>query len=199
MITKLDVNNLRNAEYYQFMQSALAIFDKYGIDRANLEPLYEEMRHHLHEAELALAYEKQNEKVRLKNDANRYRNRLHSKLFNYIKSILYDERDGRFDSAQIIMRVLREVGNPTRLDENAESEVFTTLSSRLAPFHNHLYAIGAHQIMESINEANRVFIALEVECQKVVTENNLSKPHSLCAVRKQLDLEYRIILNAINS
>ena len=57
MITKLNINHLRNAEYFQMMQSAIVIFDKYGIDRENLRTLYEELRQSMSEAELAFAYE----------------------------------------------------------------------------------------------------------------------------------------------
>jgi len=198
MINKFPIHNLRNAEYFQYMQSALVVLDKFGIDRENLEPLYEDFRQCLRDAEIALAYEKKNEKVREKNEADRYRDRLHSKLFNYVKSILYDERDSRFDNAQTVMRVLKDVGNPTRLAENAESALLVTLKNRLEPYGAQLDAIGARQMAEALDEANRLFIALEIECRELTAAQNINKPPPMGAVRKQADAIYRIVIDAIN-
>jgi len=110
MIHKFAIQNLRNAEHYQYMISAYGIFVKFDVDRENLGIFYDTLSEHLKTAETALSIEKNNEKVRGKNEMDHYRDRLHSKLFNHLKSILYDEKDARFDNAQQVMRVVKEVG-----------------------------------------------------------------------------------------
>jgi len=198
MITKLNINHLRNAEYLQFMQSAVIVFDKYGIDRENLDPLYQELWKSASDAEIALAYEKKNEKVREKNEADRYRDNLHSRLFNYVKSILYDERDSLYDDAQTVMRVLKDAGNPTRLPENAQSAMLATLAKRLETVGEQLEAIGAKRMAEALVEANSRFIALEIECRELAAAQKLAKPPSMGDVRKEANATYRIIVDAIN-
>ena len=195
MISKFVFSNLRNAEHFQFVSSAYEIFVRYGIDRPNLDPLYEEVRECLSDAEVAIAAEKKNAKVREKNEMDRYRDKLHSKLFNYVKFITYDEKDARFDDAQILMRVLKEAGNPTRLAENAESAMITALGNRLEPYRKQMEAIGAQQILDDLMEANRLFIALEIECRGVTA----AKVPSMSVIRKRTDAVYRSIIDVINS
>ena len=198
MINSFHITHLRNAEHFQFMSSASDLFAKFGIDRENLGTLYDELGEHLKTAELALAIEKKNEKIRQKNDMDRYRDRLHSKLFNYLKSILYDEKDLRFDDAQQVMRVVKDVGNPTRLAENAESAMLTALGNRLVPYRNQLEAIGAQPIVDALMEANGQFIALEKESREITASQQLNKTPSMATVRKQADPVYRAIISAIN-
>ena len=199
MINSLYIAHLRNAEYFQFISSARDIFAQSEIDREYFGALYDELEELLKAAENAMAFEKKSEKVREKNEADRYRDRLHSKLFNYLKSILYDERDVRCDDAQAVMKVVREAGNPTKLAENAESALLTALGNKLEPFRSQLESIGAQQILDDLMEANRRFIALETECRAIIAAQKISNvPLSMSAVRKQIDPLYRSIINAIN-
>ena len=199
MIQKFQMATLRNAEHFQFISSTCDNFARFGVDRENLGPLYDALGEHLKTAEAALAVEKKNAKVREKNDMDRYRDRLHSKLFNTLKAILYDEKDARFDDAQEVMRVVKEAGNPTRMAENAESAMLTALGNKLEPYRNRLEAIGAQTIVDDLMEANRLFIALEKECRDILAAQKLGQtPPSMSAVRKQIDPVYRDIINAIN-
>jgi len=181
------------------MSSAHDIFAKLGVDREYFGSLYDALGDHLKAAEAAMALEKRSEKIREKNEADRYRDRLHSKLFNYLKFILYDERDARFDDAQAVMKVVKEAGNPTKLAENAESALLTALGNKLEPLRNRLEAIGAQQIVDDLMDANRQFIALEKECREIIATQKLTNtPLSMAAVRKQADPVFRVIVNAIN-
>ena len=199
MIPKFQMTNLRNAEHYQFISSACELFARFGVDSENLGALYDALAALLQTAEEALAIEKKNEKVREKNAMDRYRDRLHSKLFNYLKSILYDEKDERFDDAQVVMRVVKDAGNPTRLAENAESAMLTTLGNKLEPYRNRLEAINAQIIVDDLLAANRQFIVLEQECREILAARKAgATPPSMSAVRKQIDPLYRLIINAIN-
>jgi hypothetical protein len=199
MINNFSFRNLRNAEYYQFMVSAFDLFAKSGFVRENFGYLYDSMGENLRAAETALAAERKNEKIREKNEADRYRDRLHSKLFNYLKSILYDDRDARFDDAQVVMRVVKEAGNPTRLAENAQSAMMTTLGNRLEPYRSQLEAIDAHRMVEEMLEANRRFIVVERELREMLAAQKLSDvPQSMTAVRRQIDPAVRAIITGVN-
>ena len=199
MIPKLQMTALHNAEHFQFISSACELFDRFKVDTDNLDTLYGELKTFLKTAEEALALEKKNVKVREKNDMDRYRDRLHSKLFNQLKAILYDEKDERFDDAQVVMRVVKEAGNPTRLAENAESAMLTTLGNKLEPYRNRLEAISAQPIVDDLLAANRQFIVLEQECRELLAARKAgATPPSMSAVRKQIDPLYRTIINAIN-
>ena len=198
VVIKFPIKNLRNAEYVQFTSSACNIFARFGIDRENLSPLYDQLGMYLKDAETAMAVERKNEKIREKNEKDRYRDRLHSKLFNYVKSILYDERDPRFNDAQVVMRVLKEVGNPTQLAENAESAMVTALGKRLEQYRAQVAAIGATEMLKALLDTNAEFIALEIEARDIAASMNMNKAPSMATVRKQIDAVYRTIVDAIN-
>ncbi|MDR0334009.1 MAG: DUF6261 family protein [Dysgonamonadaceae bacterium] len=199
MINKLDISRLRNAEYFQLMVSARDIFKKFDAASANLSTLYKELDQLLVVAEEALAAERRNEKIREKNEMDRYRDRLHSKLFNYLKSILFDERDPRFDAAQEVMQVVKNAGNPSRLPENVQSATLTTLGNRLEPLRNRLEAIGAQQTVDDLMEANRQFIILERESREFTASQKLSStPSSMSAVRRLIDPIYRAVVAVLN-
>jgi len=105
MINTLNIARLRNAEYYQFMISASDIFAKISIDREYFSLFFDEFDKLLKVAANAMTLEKKSEKIREKNEADRYRDCLHSKLFNHLKSILYDERDVRFQAEKLKRRI----------------------------------------------------------------------------------------------
>ena len=201
MINKYAFVNLRNPEYLQFMNSARDILAKYGdiVELLGFLCLYETLCENLNIAEHALLAEKRSEKVRQKNEADRYRDKLHRKMFNYLKSILYDEKDARFDNAQDVMNIVKEAGNPTRLPENAQSAVMTALAKKLEPVRDKLQDIGALAMVDEMIEANKQFIILEAELRETISAQKLDgTPASMAAVRKQIDPVYRSIVAAIN-
>ena len=199
MIQKIQIQNLRNAEYFQFISSVHDILVKMGAGSESFACLYEALGQLLKTAEKAMSLEKKNEKVREKNEADRYRDRLHSKLFNYLKTILYDEKDPRFDDAQTVMRVVKEAGNPTQLAENAQSAMMTALGNKLEPVRKQLEATGAQSIVDDMMEANRQFIAIEIEYRQMLAAQKLDDTTvSMSTARKQTDPVYRAIINAIN-
>ena len=199
MISKLSIRNLHNSEYYQFLVSANAIFDRHKTDIDRLAPLYRELEQHTTQMELSLTAEKKNEKIRQKNEMDRLRDRLHSRLFSYLKYILYDERDARFNDAQEIMKTLKAIGNPTQLPENAQSAMMTTIGNRLEPLRDKLESTGALQTVEDMLEANRQFIILEQEARDITASHKLENVPSAGNVRKQADETYRCITDAINA
>ena len=199
MVTKFNFRDLRNPEYFQFMVSVRDIFVKHEAVSESFGCLCDDLTEKINVAEIALAAERRNEKVREKNEADRYRDRLHSKLFNYLKSILYDEKDPRFDDAQQIMKIIKEAGNPTRLSENAQSAMMTALGNKLEPLRQQLEATGALTTVTEMLEANRQFIALETEYREMIATRKLDgTPASMNAARKEIDPIYRSIVAAIN-
>ena len=199
MINKFAFINLRNPEYLQFMVSVRDVLSKHSVVADSFGCLYEALTKNLINAEAALAAERRNDKVREKNEADRYRDRLHRKLYNYLKSILYDEKDERFDDAQEVMRVVKDAGNPTRLSENAQSAMMTALGNKLEPLNRQLIATGAKTMVDDMLEANRAFIVLEADLREMIAAQKLDQtPASMTAARKQLDPIYRSIVAAIN-
>ena len=193
------IGNLRNVEYYQFMVSAQQIFNKFNIKQDVLGALYDELAALVEQMEQALAFEKRNEKIREKNDMDNYRDRMHRKLFNQLKSILYDDRDPRFDGAQAVMRIVKDVGNPTRLPENVQSAVMTTLGNRLEPLRKEMEAIGVDCIVDEMMNANRQFIALEIEAREITAAFILSDTPVMGNIRKEATPVYRNIVAAISA
>jgi len=200
MIQKIQFSNLRNAEYFQFMSSAHDVFVKLGVEDESFACLRDEMGRLLAVAETAMIAERRNTKVAEKNEADRRRDRLHSKLFNYLKYILYDERDPRFDDAQTVMEVVKAAGNPTRMAENAQSAMMTALGNRLEPLAAQLEAIGAAATVAEMMEANRNFIAVEADLREMLAAQKLDDtPASMSAARRQIDPVYRAIVNTVNA
>jgi hypothetical protein len=197
MISTLKLSALRNSEHFQFISSACGIFFLHGIDSENLGELYDILSECCNAEEIALAIERDNGKIGEKNATDSYRDKLHSKLFNYVKSITYDEKDPRFDAAQRVMKVLKETGNPTRLAENAESAMLTALGNRLEAHRSEVEAIGAQDTADALMEANRRFIALEKECREITARLQITKSPSMGEIRKQTDPVYRSIVKAI--
>ena len=76
--------------------------------------------------------------------------------------------------------------------------MLSTLANRLETVVAQLEAIGAKQMAEALAEANRRFIALEIECRELAATQKLSKPTSMGTIRKQANATYRIIIDAIN-
>ena len=199
MINSNDISKLTNPEYFGYMSSFCDVLVKYDFDREILGPFYDAMGDLLKTAESALAAEKKSAKVRDKNEADRYRDRMHSKLFNYLKFILYDEKDPRFDDAQTVMRVVKEAGNPTRLAENLQSAMMITLGNKLEPCRSQMQAIGAETIADEMLDANRRFMTIEAEYRELLAMQQLSDtPTSMKTVRKQIDPIYKAIRNFIN-
>ena len=193
-------NFLRHPEFFQFMVSARDIFSKSAVIKENAMFLFNSLDDKLKLAETLLAAEKRNDKLREKNDADEHRDNMHSKLFNYLKTILYDRRDARYEDAQAVMRIVRETGNPTRLSENLQSAMMTTLGNKLEPYRPQLEAIGALQTVDDMIEANRRFIEIENELREMATAKKLSEtPTSMGAARKQIDPIYRSIVSTINT
>jgi hypothetical protein len=198
MIEKFQMVNLRNAEHLQFVTDADKTFGKYRAEDQILAPVYSEFSRLRQDEETAMAVEQSNSKVKEKNVVEHYRDRLHSKLFNYVKSILCDETDPLFEAAQRVMKVIKETGNPTHLSENAESAMLTTLGNKLEPYRADLETIGALPHLEKLLETNRQFMQLESECREWVANRKLVNVPSASAIRKQIDPVYRRIVDTLN-
>jgi hypothetical protein len=198
MINKFQMQNLRAAEHLQFNTAADAIFRKHQAESGRLSPFYDEYSRLVKLEEASMATETGNALIREKGVAEHYRDKLHSKLFNCVKAILYDEADPLFNAAQRVMAVIKSVGNPSRLSENAESAVITTLGNKLEPYRSDLETIGALPHVDKLLEANRRFVQLETECRDIAAARTLAAQPSVSTVRKQVDPVYRIIVDTIN-
>jgi hypothetical protein len=198
MIRKFQISQLHNAEHLQFVTDTDRTFQTYFLEADRLSPLYDEFSRLAKAEETAMAIETKNGKIKFKNEAEHYRDRLHSKLFNYVKAILYDDADPQFDAARRVMDVIKSVGNPTHLSENAETAMLTTLGNKLEPYSADLAAIGAQPHLDKLLETNRQFTQLEAECRSIASERAQAGLPSATAIRKELDPVYRKIVDALN-
>jgi hypothetical protein len=198
MIKKFQQTQLRNAEHLQFVTDADKIYSKHNSESQLLSGFYDEFHRLGREEERAMAIENNNTKIKEKGIVERYRDKLHSKLFNSVKVILYDENDPLFDAAQRVMTVIKSVGNPRNLPENAESAMLTTLGNKLEPYRTDLDAIGAQIHLEKLSETNVRFIQLETECRDIVSARSQGNVPSMKTVRLQIDTVYRSITDALN-
>jgi hypothetical protein len=198
MIKKFKMMHLRNAEHTQFTVDADSIFGTHRAEEPTLAPAYRDFSSLRQKEETAMAIESGNSKVKEKNVAEHYRDRLHGKLFNSVKAILYDDADPLFDAAQRVMAVIQDTGNPTRVSESAESAMLTALGNKLEPYRGDLEAIGALPHLEKLLETNRQFIQLENECRELVANKKLGNNPSVSTIRKQIDPAYRKIVDTLN-
>jgi hypothetical protein len=197
MFHKCNLNNLRNADHYMFIYSACAILRKYNISIEFILKLIERLEALCKEEEEAFTFEKTIAKVREKDEADRYRDNLHRRFFNYVKSILYDKQDPHFDDAQAVMEVLKSVGNPTQLPENVESTLLIALGNKLEACSASVAAIGAKPMLDALLTANRKFMGLEQETREMTFVKKANQ-QSVTAVRKKVDPVYRAIVGIIN-
>jgi hypothetical protein len=199
MIKKINLILLLAVEHFKFMSSVCAIFEKLKVANDTVVALLAGLKQYVADAETALAHEKRNAKIREKNEADLVRDRLHSKLFNYLKTILYDPTDERFDDAQTVMKVVKNVGNPNRLPENVQSATLITLGNKLAPVAAQIAAIGAAKMVEDLTAANRRFIEAERDAREETVNLRANKPPTMGELRKQADPAYRAIVDIINA
>jgi hypothetical protein len=199
VIRKFPFKNLRNPEHLQFMRSSRDVFGKHTVVNEDFGSLFMEFKEKITMEDNSMYTERNNDKVREKNDADDYRDSLHSKLFYHVKSITFDKKDPRLEDAQAVLKVLKETGNPSHLSENAESAMLTTLCRRLLPLATQLKNISALDILDMLFQANENFIKIEKEYRDLLAEQKSDASYmSMSAARRQTDPVYRAMINAIN-
>ena len=200
MVNSLYIVRLRNAEYFQFMTDLHKIVAKFEFIGDVFRILIAELHRLLGIAEVALLAERRNDLVRQKNEADNRRDRAHSRLFNYLKYILDDDQDPRFNTAQEIMRIIKEAGNPRNLPENAQTAMMTALARRLQPLARQLAEIGATQVVENMNAANEQFIAANDELRQMLAARKLDETaRSMTDLRKDIDRYYVAIIGTLGA
>jgi len=197
-IKKLTLAHLRNAEHQRFVDDADKIYDKYQLELQLMSPFYAEFKRLKEEEAKSMTVERNNAKVKEKGRAERNRDKLHSKLFNSVKYITYDESDPLFEAAQRVMTVIKSVGNPKHLAENAESSMLINLGVKLEPYRADLEALGVQVHLDKLLDANNEFIQLEMECRDIVTARSLANTLSMVAVRREIDAVHRTIVAGFN-
>ena len=198
-IKKLFLPGLRNAEFYQFMVSAFALFVKFGLKVGILGSVYDEVIELLKSAAEALAVERKIALIQEKNDMDRTRDRLHSSLFNFLKSILYNEKDDRYDDALQVMTVMKSVGNPSQLPENVQSAMLTALFTKLEAYEDQLRNLGMDNLVADLMNANQRFILLERECREILSERKLNPVLFMNSIRKEITPRYRAVVDIVNA
>lgn len=197
MVRNTKTSNFRNAEHLQFMDENCTLLKQH--DPANLEinDLYEDLVSLKNEEQAIMAIERGNALTESVSYMERYRDRLHGGLYCYVKSFLYDEEEAeQYDAARRIMRIIQQVGNPTKLSESAETSMLNTLEEQLKPYTADLELIGAMPRLNKLMAANRRYVELFAERR----DNNLERPTGgMKNIRLKIDPVYKSIVSAINN
>ncbi len=197
LIKKVKLHNFRNKEHWQFIKLALDIFLKYNPDALNIRELYNELDQLANEEQTAISVELGSAITVKREAADLYRDRMHSKFYHYVLSfILDDEEAGEFEAAQRVMRIIRQVGNPWKLADHAETTMLIQLGNELQPYSADLEMIGAQSRLDKLLAANLRFVELDKLCR----DDRTNRPSgSVKAVRVKVDPTYTSIIDAINS
>jgi hypothetical protein len=199
MIIKFAIRDLRFAEHFQFISDICKIFKKHGLELQFFAPLYNKLFKLCKDEQKSMAMERVNAKIKEKSNADDIRDKLHSKLFTAVKVFLYDETDPYFAVAQQIMDVIKSLGNPRNLGENAETAMITTLGNKLKPYRIDMKMIGVQAHLDKLLEANSIFAQLETECRDITSAHSIANIPPVSTVRKQVDPAYHDLINAFNT
>jgi hypothetical protein len=196
MINSLNSGNLRNPEHVNFVNEIVSVLKKHNPDNPLLKDCCDEIFALRDEEVQAMDVELGNVLSKQVSAAEQYRDRLHGGLYYYVKSFLYDDAEAaRFDAAQRIMRIMQQVGNPTKLSDSAETALLDKLADQLQTYAADLELLGATGRLQKLTDANRRFVELSTTRR----EDNLSRPSgNVKAVRLKIDPVCKALVNAIN-
>ncbi|GHT22877.1 hypothetical protein FACS189430_05310 [Bacteroidia bacterium] len=196
MITNIKVSSLRNNEHLEFINEQAKIFGKYQFDDTLVQSYLDEWLGLQEEEKRAIAVENGNVLSGQVSQAEQYRDRLHGCLYCYVKSFLYDEQESElYEAAGRVMRIIRQVGNPTQLTDSAETSKLQQLEDELRPYSADLERLDATGRLDKLIAANKRF----AELSSTRREDNLSRPSgNVKQVRLKIDPLFRSITGAID-
>ncbi len=196
-IQKFEHRSLRNKEHLQFIKLVLEALIKHDPNNLNIRGLYDELAQLIQEEEMALSVELGSSITAQREAADNRRDRMHSVLYNYVKSFLFDEEEvAEFESAQRVMRIIRQVGNPWKLADQAETSMIIQLGNELKPYQADLEQIGAQSRLDKLLVANDRFVELDKLCR----DDKTNRPSgNVKSVRVKVNPAYWAIANAINA
>jgi hypothetical protein len=196
-VIKFQQRSLRNAEHLEWINKVTAALQKHDPDRLDIRTRYDELISLKQAEETAISVELGSALTALKDAADAYRDRRHSALYHYVKAFTYDETEGEvFEAAVRIMRIIRQVGSPVNLGNQAETGLLIRLGNELKPYGADLELTGARKFLDKLMEANRRFVELDEQCRsdKTARPSGNTKP-----AREKVDAAYFRLLNIITT
>ncbi len=196
-IVKFSPHNLRNKEHMQFIRLILEALLKHDPDNLNIRALYDDLAQLMQEEETALSVELGSSITAQRDAADYYRDRMHSQLYHYVKSFLFDEEEAAdFEAAKRVMRIIRQVGNPWKLADQAETSMIIQLGNELKPYQADIDQIGAQGRLDKLLSANQRF----AEVDKLCRDDKTNRPSgNVKVVRLKVDPAFTSIKDAINA
>lgn len=198
-INKLKSSHLRNKEHVRMIKQAIAELALHNPEDLNIKVLYDELVALSKEEESTLATEQGSTLTAARNAADNRRDRMHSALFHHVKALTFleDPDDVRmYTAAQRIMRIIKQVGNPWKLADQAETTMIEQLETELKPYAADVDATGTKWLLDRLIAANNTFEELDKQCRDDKSARPSGNVH---AVRKKIDPVYNNIIEVLNA
>jgi hypothetical protein len=190
-------SRLRHREHLQFIRKSLNAVIAHDPVTLNLDMLSSQLAVLVQEEETAMSVETGSTLTGLREASDLRRNRSHSALFNYTKTFTYNDDDAKAcGAAQRIMRIIRQVGNPWNVSDQAKTSLITELINELKPYAADIEGIGAKWLVDKLAAANLRYTELDERYHK---EKSNRPSGNVSAVRQKITPVYNSIIGAINA
>lgn len=187
---------MHNGEYVSFMSETDRQIVAAGIDKMGLSGLYPIFNSGLTRVQQTYGVLRSNPLTEAKEKAEHYRDNRYMAFALYVRSAAYDSDPTISASAEKVLKVIDEIGNPTNLSDSKETAELFNLQTNLQPYSAEIKLTGVEVRLTELVTANNDFVRLQNEWYKA----GGSKPSgNMLAVRRQLDPVYRNVVNCINS
>jgi hypothetical protein len=202
MVKKMDTINffrtvlMQNGEYVSFMSETDRQIVANGVDKMGISGLYPLFKDGLTLVQQTHGVSLGNPLTEAKDKAENYRDNRYVAFALFVRSATYHSDPAISEAADRVLKVVDDIGNPTRLSDSKETAELFNLKTNLQPYSADIQLIGADERLAELFAANDEFIRLQNQWYKAGGEK-LSG--NMLVVRRQLDPVYRNIVNCINS
>jgi hypothetical protein len=187
---------MQSGEYVSFMSETDRQIVANDVDKMGLGGLYPLFNSGLTLVQQTHSVSLGNPLTENKDKAEHYRDTRYTAFVLSVRSATYDSDPAISEAAERVLKVVDDIGNPTKLSDSKETSELFNLKTNLQPYSADLQFIGADGRFAELMNANDEFIRLQNKWYKVGGEK-LSG--NMFAARRQLDPVYRNIVNCINS
>ncbi|MDR1156542.1 MAG: DUF6261 family protein [Bacteroidales bacterium] len=195
-ITFFRTTAMQKGEYVSFMSETdrqLVANDVNRMRLGGLHPLFKDKLLLVQQTHGVLPG---NSLTEAKNNAEYYRDTRYVAFSIAVRSATYNSDPAISEAADRVLKVVDEIGNPTKLSDSKGTARLFNLQTNLQPYSADIQLIGVDGRLAELVSANGEFVRLQDEWYKAGGE----KPSgNMFAARQQLDPVYKNIVNCINS
>lgn len=190
-------SRLRHREHLQFIKKTLKALLLHDPVMLNLDMLVTDLTSLVKEEESAMSVEQGSQLTAQRDAADMRRNKTHSALYCQTKTFINIEEDAETSAAgQRVMRIIRQVGNPWKVSDQAKTSLITELINELKPYADDIEKMGAKWLVDKLADANNRFMELDDRYRKEKTDRPSG---NVAAVRLKITPVYNAIIGAINA